>query len=135
MKHLLKKALVLTAIAGLFAALLYGCTEAPKEKTALSFHSFDGDGPEYSVEIGDASVLSCQAERHYAKANHEELNGAGYDVVFAFGRLKEGKTTVTVTCTLHGTEEDKTVYDATVDGGLKVTLEKREDIRYEEETT
>ena len=135
MKHLLKKALVLTAIAGLFAAVLYGCTEAPKEKTTLSFHSFDGGGSEYSVEIGDTSVLCCQSERHYAKADHEKLDGAGYDVVFAFDGLKEGKTTVTVTCTLRGTEEDKTVYDATVDGGLKVTLEQREDIRYEEEPT
>lgn len=134
MKKLWKKALSL-AMAGLFSAVLYGCNDAPKEKTTLSFHSFDGGGPEYSVEIADTSVLSCQSERRYAKANHEELNGAGYDVVFSFDGQKEGKTTVTVTCNMRGKEEDKTVYDATVDGNLKVTLEQREELRYEEETT
>lgn len=120
------KPFAIAALAGLFAAVQHGCTEAPKEKTTLSYHSFDGGGPEYSVSIGDTSILSCQTEKQYAKADHGELDGAGFDLVFTFNGLKEGKTDVTVTCTMRGTEEDKFVYDATVDRNLKVTLEQRE---------
>lgn len=134
MKKLLRKIIVVTALAGLFAALLHGCAETGAKETTLSFHSFDGGGPEYSVSIGDPEMLSCRQSKQYAKANHEELNGAGYDVILTFAGLKEGKTSVTVTCTMRGTEEDRFVYDAEVDKELKVTLEKREDISIEKTT-
>ena len=63
----LKKALSLDAIAGLFATALYGCTEAPKEKTTLSFHSFDGDVKKmhFWSNDGEAYFRSYQSGMNY----------------------------------------------------------------------
>lgn len=124
MKSILRKTAVAAVITGIFALTLPGCTQMREEGTSLSFHSFDGGDPEYSVSIENPDILSYRCRNQYAKANHGEINGAGYDVIFTFTGLKEGKTAVTVTCSSRIAENEETVYYATVDKDLSVTLDK-----------
>ena len=111
----------------IFAAvlLLAGCnSEKDKRYASLSFHSYDG-GAEYSIVVKDTSIVSCTTGKEYSKANHEELNGAGYNITFTFTGKKEGKTTATVTESMPFKDKsDNTVYKITVDKNLKVTIEK-----------
>ena len=102
--------------------------DAPRyeEHPALSFHSYDGGGPEYTVEIADPAILSCAKEREYSKPDHAELDGAGYDVIFTFTGLKPGTTTVTVIMDFNGPGIDS-VYEATVNEELYVSLEEKQE--------
>lgn len=128
--HILIPAAVLAGIA-VVIALLTGCGGADTPSGAvpavLSFDSFDGGGPEYSVTVGDKTVVSYTSERRYAKDDHEELDGAGYDVIFTFTGLKAGSTDVTVSMTspIMGSETYR--YRADVDDSLNVTLTRLED--------
>ena len=122
-------------------ALLTGCggsdkpqgTDAPRT-AVLSFDSFDGGGPEYSATVGDPSVVSCTSERKYAKADHEQLDGAGYDMIFTFTGLKEGTSDVTVRMSspIMGSETYR--YRADVDEGLNVALTRLEDATEDDNT-
>lgn len=85
----------------------------------LSFDSFDGGGPEYNVVIDDSDVLSYTENRVYHQKDHEQLDGAGFDVIFTFKGLKQGETKITVTNTIDDTAE---VFSAKVDDGLNVII-------------
>ena len=61
----------------------------------LSFHSFDGGGPEYNITL-DSDIVSWDSAREYFDANHEELDGAAYQVIFTFTGIRPGETTMTV---------------------------------------
>ena len=112
----------------LCAAAMTGCGAAKQmdaQKTAeLSFHSFDGGGPEYTFKVDDPTVVSCTSERRYNKKNHEELDGAGYDVVVTLTALREGKTTLTVSARSPIADNYDSIYTVTVDGDLSVSVEK-----------
>ena len=127
----LRTVLIVLLLCGVAAFGFVGCTHGKKPKTddkssTLSFHSFDGGGPSYHVEIQDPSVLSYTSERKYGKENHEELDGAGYDVIFTFRGLKSGSTTVTVTGKSPIMPTETSVFTAVVDETLKVTLTQQE---------
>lgn len=132
--HILIPAAVLAGVA-VVVALLTGCggsdkpspTEAASRAAVLSFDSFDGGGPEYSVTVGDPSVVSYTSERRYAKEDHEELDGAGYDVIFTFTGLKAGSTDVTVSMSSSIMGSECYRFRADVDEGLNVTLTQLED--------
>lgn len=94
----------------------------------LSFDSFDGGGPEYTVTVGDPDVVSCSCEHKYAKADHEELDGAGYDVIYTFTGLKAGSTDITVFMSSPIMGSGTSRYRADVDEGLNVTLTHLEDV-------
>ena len=128
----LRTVLIALLLCGVAAFGFGGCAHGKKDKPdgkscTLSFHSFDGGGPSYRVAVGDGSVLSYTSEKRYNQKNHEELDGAGYDMIFTFRGLKSGSTTVTVTgeSPIMGTEI--TVYAAAVDENLTVTLTKQEE--------
>ena len=107
-------------------AMLAGCGNTGKT-ARLVFDSFDGGGPEYTAVVGDTSIVSCASERKYAKADHEQMTGAGYDVIFTLTGLKPGSTTLTVSSfsPIVGSEEYR--YTVTVDEGLNVTAERMAD--------
>lgn len=109
------------------ALLLSGCVAKQKEDdrvAKLSFHSFEGGGPSYSVRIADPAIVSCQSERAYAKANRAELDGAGYTVTFTFRGEKPGETAVTVEeRSPIGGDYDR-LYYAFVDEDLRVSIEE-----------
>lgn len=122
-------AIIIVAVgAALCAAAVTGCGEAKQRdasKTAeLNFHSFDGGGPEYTVRIDDPSVVSCAKERRYSKADHKELDGAGYDVVFTLTGLRQGKTTLTVSARSPIADNFDNIYTVTVADDLSVSVEK-----------
>lgn len=96
------------------------------KKAKLEFHSFDGGGPEYSVEIEDSSVVKYERANKYNKPNHAEMEGSGYTVTFTFTGLKPGATTATVKARSPIGENFDTVYEIIVDKSLKVSVNERE---------
>ena len=95
-----------------------------KEKATLTFHSFDGGGPRYSVVL-DSDIVSCQKEKRYKNPDHKKVRGAGYDVVFTFTGLKAGETVVTVQkrSPVHERENEDRLYKLKVDNDLNVKIE------------
>ena len=87
----------------------------------LSFDSFDGGGPEYSVEVSDPTVVSFTRKTAYDSPDHEEMDGAGYRVIFTFTGLRPGETQAEITSRSPITEGEIYVYALTVDGQLNVT--------------
>ena len=87
----------------------------------LSFDSFDGGGPEYTVEIDDPEVVSFTEKRAYASPDHEELDGAGYSVVFTFVGLKPGETQVRISGWSPIAGSEAYLYSLTVDDSLNVS--------------
>lgn len=88
----------------------------------LSFDSFDGGGPSFSVVIDDPDILSWESSRHYSDPDHEETDGAGYTVDFVFTGLRPGETRLTVSARSPIADNFDAVYLATVDDALNVTL-------------
>lgn len=101
--------------------------DARLSQTTLSFPSFDGGGPEYSVVAEDGSIFSCASERVYGNKDHDEIDGAPYDVVFTFTGRRAGETTFTVFeySPIDGEKNEVGVYGVTVDEALNITVEKR----------
>ncbi len=73
------------------------CINETAECKVLYFHSFDGGGPEYSFETEVKGIFTWYCERRYAKAGHEQLCGAGYDVIYSLYPLRKGKATAKIT--------------------------------------
>ena len=111
-------------------------TDAPEkrfEKEAkLSFHSFDGGGPEYSVKIDDPSIVSCTSRRDYGKKNHEVIDGAAYNVIFTLKGLKAGTTEMTVFAHSPIMEDEEYKYRIEVNDELMVSVQE---LPTENETT
>jgi len=99
-------------------------TEDGAKTASLSFESFDGGGPTYEAEIADLSVVSCERSVRYARADHEQMTGAGYTVTLTFRGLKPGETTVTVRARSPIAENFDALYAVTVDETLSVTLKE-----------
>ena len=68
--------------------------------------------------------MSCAKERRYSKADHKELDGAGYDVVFTLTGLRQGKTTLTVSARSPIADNFDNIYTVTVADDLSVSVEK-----------
>ena len=94
------------------------------ETAALAFDSFDGGGPEYTVEIGDPDILSYTCSYRYLDPDYEELDGATYTVMFEFTGLQAGSTRVAVTGWSPIVDGRRITYEATVDENLNVVLKK-----------
>lgn len=118
-------ALGVGVLTGLY--MLAGCTifkEKPDDKTAtLEFDSFDGGGPEYTAVIEDETIAEFSKEIKYDKPDHDEIDGAGYKVIYTISGKNPGKTRMTVSSTMQGVKEDDNVYEVTVSEDNKVTVE------------
>lgn len=106
---------------------------SPEHTSAtLTFRSFDGGGPTFETEL-DSDIVTCTRRTEYAKPNHQELDGAGFQVVFTFTGVKAGETTLTVKeRSPIGVSRDHR-YAIRVDGDLNATVEKIETIDWNEE--
>jgi len=78
------------------AFLVFMNKESSSETVTLIYDSFDGGGPQYEVVVHDESIVSVSSNRKYHDADHEELDGASYDMIFTFCGLQEGKTKVEI---------------------------------------
>lgn len=92
-------------------------------ESILTFNSFDGGGPEYSIVL-DSDIVSYRSSVSYAKPDHSEMTGAGYTITYTFTGIIPGETEMTV-------EERSPVdidkdhrYFVKVDNDLKVTIEE-----------
>ena len=106
----------------LLAFLLALGVWAGAEEAVVTFASFDGGGHEYTVEIGDPSILACEVTRDYRGEDPSLVDGASFDVVCTFTGLAPGSTTVAVSGRSPILENDDALYTATVDEALNVTL-------------
>ena len=91
-----------------------------KKAATLSFHSFDGGGPRYSVVL-DSDIVTYKSKKEYKTPG---TRGAGYDVVFSFTGLKPGETVLTVQkrSPIRETDWQDRQYKVTVDKDLNVTI-------------
>ena len=89
----------------------------------LIFQSFDGGGPSFDVLL-DKEIVSYGSRRVYAKSDHEDMSGAGYDVVYTFKGISEGETNMTVKERSPIAGNFDHYYLVKVDSGLNVTIEK-----------
>lgn len=98
--------------------------EYEPESTTLSFYSFDGGGATFEAVLDDAEVVSCEKRTDYQNADHENVTGAGYHVIFSFTGLREGETDLLIQerSPIGGNYNRK--YRITVDDGLNVTLKE-----------
>ena len=92
------------------------------DKAVLSFHSFDGGGPEYKIVL-DTDIVSYTRSEEYADVNHEELDGAGFTVTFTFTGLKPGEATMTIEERSPIGENVDRVYSIKVDQDLNVSVD------------
>ncbi len=91
----------------------------------LTFDSFDGGGPVYSVKIEDPSIVTSDKTKQYDKPYHDAVDGAAYRVTFTFFALKPGKTTVTISSRSPICEAEDREYTVFVDSELTVRLEEK----------
>ena len=105
--------------------ILTGCSSAKESEDmtdTLTFCSFDGGGPEYSVSLG-SDIVSCEQRYEYADPNHGELDGASYSVVISFRGLRAGETTMTIRERSPIGDNLDHIYSVKVDGSLGVKIE------------
>ncbi|GEM_PF-1192568 len=96
---------------------------AAADPATLIFHSFDGGGPSFTMEIEDASVLSYRGDKVYNSPKHDQMTGAGFKVIFTLIGLKPGDTAFTVTAESPITGIETYRYFAHIDADLNVTVE------------
>ena len=102
-------------------------TAPPAERTAsVSFESFDGGGPEFSVRIEDPEIASWESARRYDRDDHDALDGAGYTVTFTFTARKPGETTATISARSPIAENFDATYAVRVDDAGGIALEELE---------
>ena len=90
----------------------------------LSFDSFDGGGPEFNVIVEDESIVEYTKDVSYKKAGHEQLDGAGKEIVIIFTGQKPGQTNVTVEERSPIADNLDRRYKVTVDDNLSVSIEE-----------
>lgn len=95
-----------------------------------AYRSYDGGGPEYEVELSDASVVHLYGYQRYDRADHDEMTGAGYDRICGFSGRRPGTTEVTVTMRFFSEIEVVDRFVLNVDEDLRVT--RQDVIRTEE---
>lgn len=97
-----------------------------EDSPQLSFSSFDGGGPEYEAIIENPEIVQCSAERDYGSENHEELDGASFNMIFTFKGLKAGTTVVKIEGRSPIAGDEDYYYDVTVNDALQTKIVERE---------
>ena len=100
-------------------AYLQALLPEPQEEVTLTFSSFSGGGPEYSVSIDDPAVVSCERD---VQSDGPDAPGAGYALSLTFRGLRAGETGVTVTAASPITENWQARYIAHVEKDGRLSL-------------
>ena len=96
--------------------------DATGKELVLSFDSFDGGGPEYTVTIEDETVATYKKAKVYRDENHDEMNGAAFDIKVTVTALVPGETLMTVVGSSPITGEEIYYYKIQVDANLAITV-------------
>ena len=88
----------------------------------LTYDSFEGGGPEFSVKIDDESVITYDESIVYDRESGEDEDGRSFKVNFMFTGLKPGSAEVTVSVRSPIGDNYDEIYDAEVDEELNVTM-------------
>ena len=109
---------VLLADAARYLTALWNGT---RELYVLRLESFDGGGPAYEAEMQPSGIVTWTRQKIYRDPNHEELCGAGFEVVYTFRPLRPGQAKALVTGRAFYGEEPPRIIDFTVDEELHLT--------------
>lgn len=93
-------------------------------ESTLSFDSFDGGGPDFTVRLSDESLVTYQYKTRYASSDHGEMTGAGYSVIFTFSGLKKGETEMVIEERSPIADNLDHHYKLCVDAKLNVVIEE-----------
>ena len=102
--------------------------EENKATAQLSFHSYDGGGPQYGISIDDPDIISFTSEKVYSDKNHAQKDGSGYDLIYTFKSLKAGKTIIRVATDLSNSKIPDRYYSAAVGDDMSLTIEEMNDV-------
>ena len=86
-----------------------------------------GGGYEYTVEVEDPSIASCESRYEYEE-HAEEIDGASFDYLVSFTGLKPGSTMVTIYGSSPIAENENRVFTVSVDERLNISLTPVRDI-------
>ncbi len=92
-----------------------------REVYTLRLSSFDGGGPEYRAEMEPSGVVTWVWQKQYYDPDHDNLCGAGFDVIYSFRPLRPGKARAVITGRAFYGEEPPVVVDFTVDEALHLS--------------
>ena len=70
---------------------------------------------------------ACESRRRYWKDDHEQMTGAGYEVIITFTALKAGETTATISARSPIAENFDAIYAIKVDDAGNIALELQEE--------
>ena len=98
--------------------------DAWQQSVALTFDSFDGGGPTYSIMIDDPEIVKYERLTEYNSPDHEMMDGAGYDVTFVFTGLEPGTTTMTISARSPIGDNYDIEYSVTVNEELEIFVEE-----------
>ncbi len=101
----------------------------------ITYDSFEGGGPEYTVKIANPSIISYTEEIRRSSYDEDgvDIDGAGYDVIFEFTGLQQGETKVTIFARSPIADNFDAVYMVNVDQNLNVTMNFMDSADTEEE--
>ncbi len=92
----------------------------------LMLDSFDGGGPEYTFKTEVKGVFTWYCSRRYSKPDHEELCGAGYEIIYELYPLRKGSATAKITSVSPICPEENFRLYVDVDENLKIKYELKE---------
>jgi hypothetical protein len=93
-----------------------------EKRTTLSLDSFDGGGPEYTLEAEDPDMIAFERSIEYPNPDHDEMDGSPYNVIYTFEGLRPGKTRLFVTARSPIGDNYDAVYEAEIDDELNIKL-------------
>ncbi len=102
---------------------------AAKKEYVLRFSSFSGGGYEYTVEVEDPSVVSCET-RYVYEEQAEEITGASYEFFVTLKALAPGTTEVRIEGRSPIMDNEDHVYRVSVDENLRMDLTPVLEISY-----
>ncbi|MBO7405382.1 MAG: hypothetical protein J6V24_10515 [Clostridia bacterium] len=124
----MKHTIILLALTAVF--LLSACVriirkpedDASAKTASLSFDSFEGGGPTYSLLIEDPSMASFEKSKEYKRPGGKNERGAGYTVTFVITGLKPGETYALVSARSPIAANYDSRYAVIIDEDLNVTV-------------
>lgn len=96
------------------------CINGVPKPAVLSFHSFEGGGPEYSFKTEIKGIFTWYSRCVYNKPGHEQLCGAGYDIIYELYPLRKGRATAVITSGSPIVPESSQRITVIVDENLKI---------------